>query len=327
MCSEEDFYWYHDYRYGNCYRFNGGKVGNSPYNTNNYSVPIKRVKKSGAYNGLRLELYTGDPILDHNFTYTIGYRIAIHNQTVEASLDDGLNVAPGHNTEIALSRTLLKKKPHPYSDCLSKFPKDKEANEMFKLMQEFFKLSDVYNQKTCEKACRQIETIKNCSCADFDLPMPILEAVQAKYPDTWGCYYGDEIICSTDLNSGYENADNCNSKCPLQCDQYIYDYTISSSQYPSPWYSNLIHNGLFNYTLNGNNPQLTKLMVNIYYSNLAYTQITESPKMTPDMLISAIGGNLGLFAGISILTIIEFTELIVYCTIVGFIGIIVRKKV
>ena len=50
-CSLDDFYVYHDFNYGNCYRFNGNDVAN---------YRIKQTKKPGWQNGLRLELYTGD---------------------------------------------------------------------------------------------------------------------------------------------------------------------------------------------------------------------------------------------------------------------------
>lgn len=60
-CSFYDFYAYHDYNYGNCFRFNG----NDPNRTGSVfpdfvNYPIKKTKKSGWENGLRLELFTGD---------------------------------------------------------------------------------------------------------------------------------------------------------------------------------------------------------------------------------------------------------------------------
>ena len=60
-CTFNDFYAYHDYNYGNCFRFNG----NDPNRTGDYypdfrNYPIKRTKKLGWENGLRLELFTGD---------------------------------------------------------------------------------------------------------------------------------------------------------------------------------------------------------------------------------------------------------------------------
>ena len=60
-CSYDDFYAYHDYNYGNCFRFNGNDPNRKGSNYPHYvNYPIKQSKKLGWENGLRLELYTGD---------------------------------------------------------------------------------------------------------------------------------------------------------------------------------------------------------------------------------------------------------------------------
>ena len=61
-CSYEDFYAYHDYNYGNCFRFNGNDANrtNSSVFPDFVNYPIRKTKKPGWENGLRLELYTGD---------------------------------------------------------------------------------------------------------------------------------------------------------------------------------------------------------------------------------------------------------------------------
>ena len=59
-CSLEDFYYYHDYYFGSCYRFNGG-LRDKAQNGSHKHVPtaIKKISKPGWRNGLRMELYTG----------------------------------------------------------------------------------------------------------------------------------------------------------------------------------------------------------------------------------------------------------------------------
>ena len=59
-CSSKDFYYYHDFNYGSCYRFNGGPRDKNQNGIHVHeSSAIKRVSKPGWRNGLRLELYTG----------------------------------------------------------------------------------------------------------------------------------------------------------------------------------------------------------------------------------------------------------------------------
>jgi hypothetical protein len=49
--------------------------------------------------------------------------------------------------------------------------------------------------------------------------------------------------------------------------------------------------------------------VNIYYDNLGFTSIQERPETTVNTLIAAVGGNLGLFIGMSLISLIEIVEL------------------
>ena len=60
-CSSKDFYYYHDFNFGSCYRFNGGPRDKNQ-NTSHHvyvSSAIKKMSKTGWRNGLRLELYAG----------------------------------------------------------------------------------------------------------------------------------------------------------------------------------------------------------------------------------------------------------------------------
>ena len=60
-CYETDFFYYHDYFYGSCYRFNGGLRDTAQEGSGhvfNASI-VRKSSKPGWRNGLRLELYTG----------------------------------------------------------------------------------------------------------------------------------------------------------------------------------------------------------------------------------------------------------------------------
>jgi hypothetical protein len=53
------------------------------------------------------------------------------------------------------------------------------------------------------------------------------------------------------------------------------------------------------------------LMVNIFYKEIAYTYISESPKWNIVSLLSNFGGQLGLFIGMSLLSFLEFFDLFI----------------
>jgi hypothetical protein len=58
-------------------------------------------------------------------------------------------------------------------------------------------------------------------------------------------------------------------------------------------------------------------MVNVYYDQMTYTKVEDEPTLGVDVLIALIGGNLGLFWGASLLTLVEIIEIIFYTIYLG----------
>jgi hypothetical protein len=54
------------------------------------------------------------------------------------------------------------------------------------------------------------------------------------------------------------------------------------------------------------------LLINVYYGEMYYTLIDETPAITIDLLVAIIGGNLALFVGMSVLSIVEGFEVACY---------------
>ena len=50
-------------------------------------------------------------------------------------------------------------------------------------------------------------------------------------------------------------------------------------------------------------------LVNIFYGSLSYTESTEAPQMDGITLLGTIGGHMGLFLGVSLLTVGELISL------------------
>jgi len=51
-------------------------------------------------------------------------------------------------------------------------------------------------------------------------------------------------------------------------------------------------------------------ILNVYYDSLTYTELTESPQMDIIALLASIGGNLGLFLGVSIFSLFEVIQVL-----------------
>ena len=83
-------------------------------------------------------------------------RLIIHNQTiVPFPNEEGIDVAIGYQTNVAISRTFIKKLPSPYSDCLSELTSETaERNELIKTIFTDYPFK-TYTQRYCMKVCYQ----------------------------------------------------------------------------------------------------------------------------------------------------------------------------
>ena len=69
-------------------------------------------------------------------------------------------------------------------------------------------------------------------------------------------------------------------------------------------------------TLNEKTARESVIKVNLYYDSLSYELSTESPKMTLADLLASIGGNLGLFMGMSLMSFSEILEVLLEIIII-----------
>ncbi len=147
--------------------------------------------------------------------------------------------------------------------------------------------------------------------------MPQTPAVTEKYAQK-ACANVSEIACLENTESlFYEDADlvgECYIMCPVECVEIKYDMTVSASSFPTEWHAGVLtRNAKFNKlinmyfdwinltTINYTNDYASLknavARVNVYYEDLRYTVVDESPAITVASLLGTIGGNIGLFLG------------------------------
>jgi hypothetical protein len=160
--------------------------------------------------------------------------------------------------------------------------------------------------------CTQKSTINECKCfaTYFDNLSTTVEP----------CLTQNQIKCARNQFNSIVLSD-CRFKfCPLECETVKYDLSVSSQAYPSKMYykSELNNETNRNISLIYLNESLTydlmrehSLSFNVYYSDMSYTILTESPKTSIADLISQIGGGLGLFVSFSVFTLFEFIEIFI----------------
>ncbi|MFN9944411.1 MAG: amiloride-sensitive sodium channel family protein, partial [bacterium] len=97
----------------------------------------------------------------------------------------------------------------------------------------------------------------------------------------------------------------------------LYKYSLSFSQLNGGDYVSTIKNNsnlasdFINRPIDSTQAEKSFVRLNVFYDSLSYTLTTESPQMDWVTLLGSIGGNLGLFLGVSVFSLCEIFEVIV----------------
>ncbi|XP_062584908.1 amiloride-sensitive sodium channel subunit alpha-like [Saccostrea cucullata] len=141
-------------------------------------------------------------------------------------------------------------------------------------------------------------------------------------------FIGDQALCSSlkEIESNEYARMNLDistlcSHCKIPCKELIYEKTLSMTTWPIDSYIPILKQQLKE---NGVNiSQMDELdtssymKLHVFFSTLSTTMIKEEESYTFENFLSDIGGQLGLWAGISVLSLAEVVELLVLI-VVGF---------
>lgn len=213
-----------------------------------------------------MELFFDDP-------YFTGFHVYIHNDSINPSPVEGLDVSNGFETNIIVNRIFDSKLGHPYSDCITDMTNSANYFET-SLFNEYIRTHKMYRQKDCIDLVLFQELLTICNCSLI------------KNVDSLLCV-SDPLLkqCYWDFYSRiYDNFsfDKIQKICPLECESVIYTISVVVLDYPSRKYyeDELSKNSLIQSKSNLSNEQLKKhlLSINVYYEDLKYTSISQQPK-------------------------------------------------
>ena len=118
--------------------------------------------------------------------------------------------------------------------------------------------------------------------------------------------------------------DQCNKECPIECNKIKYGLDVKQFKFST---GDLNHLKTM-FKLNETNPKINLTSINvtendfvglvIYFGSMSFIQYTESPAMTGFSLLSNIGGILGLFLGMSLISLSELLEIVVQSIVMFF---------
>ncbi|CAH2301228.1 acid-sensing ion channel 5 [Pelobates cultripes] len=276
-CYAEDFE--HIFtEYGNCYTFNHdegslNKKASTPGSGLSVLFDIKQSE------------FTDEPSLGY---VDAGITFVIHSANIRPKFDgQGVYSPVGMHGHVSIQHLKTVIQEHPWGEC----------NPYLNL-----EYHEVYSTYGCLQECKSRFIKNECGCVPFLLPGIGKECdLQQLYNCVSTALYRIEKfnICTVGTY---------NSTCPVPCEETDYPATISYSTFPSEKAAEYLSTKLGkNTTYMRNN----LVYIDIKYQELNYKITTQQKALSASVLLSDIGGQLGLFCGASMITIIEIMEYII----------------
>ncbi|CAP30945.2 Protein CBR-ASIC-2 [Caenorhabditis briggsae] len=315
-CAESDFKKFIDPVYGACYSFNEDA-------SLNYSV-----SREGIQFGLKLMLTVtvgwprkskksfSLPANQNQWNYRLfanhklaGARVAVNSRGNEPGLDsNGIDAGVGYESAVSVTLTQHVRAKRPYGKCVSREPDTSDYYKNF-----------TYTLETCFNGCKQRDTVAKCNCANPRLKLgPADTACQPIKAD---------LDCLQGLKGNQTNSDPnidllVECSCNPPCDESTYTPTVSLAQFPSTSYyvatsssagvgscyssnSNFANKAACQKWYNNNG-----MILQVFLETLSYELYTETAGYTVSNVINDLGGQAGLWLGLSVISVVEMTGLL-----------------
>ncbi|CAM9628538.1 acid-sensing ion channel 1-like isoform X3 [Lampetra fluviatilis] len=264
-------------RYGKCYMFNSGKDGR----------PLLTTLKGGTGNGLEIMLdIQQDEYLPvwgetDETSFEAGVRVQIHSQSEPPFIHElGFGVAPGFQTFVSTQEQRLIYLPSPWGDC-----KADPINS------DFF---DTYSITACRIDCETRYVVENCNCRMVHMPGDAPYCTPEQYKE----------CADPALDFLVEKDDNF-CVCDTPCNTTRYGKELSMVKIPSKASAKYLAK---KYNKTEDYIRENVLVLDIFFEALNYETIEQKKAYEVAGLLGDIGGQMGLFIGASILTILEIFD-------------------
>ncbi|CAB3407348.1 unnamed protein product [Caenorhabditis bovis] len=272
---KNDFVEYLDPTYGACFTY-GLRMGNA---TN---------ERSGPSYGLRLEVFVN--VTEYlPTTEAAGVRLTVHSIGEQPFPDAaGFSAPTGFVSSFGIRMKSMTRLPAPYGDCV------KEGKTA-----DFIYTDKSYNTEGCQRSCIQKHLAQTCGCGDPRFP-PYRETKNCAVDDP----YKRECI-KREMHVATRNSKKLGCVCKQPCNQEVYSVSYSASRWPAVAgdLSGCPLGMPAHHCLNYKREQGS--MIEVYFEQLNYESLLESEAYGLPNLLSDFGGQLGLWMGVSVITIME----------------------
>nr|XP_009423708.4 acid-sensing ion channel 1 isoform X3 [Pan troglodytes] len=266
-------------RYGKCYTFNSGRDGR----------PRLKTMKGGTGNGLEIMLdIQQDEYLPvwgetDETSFEAGIKVQIHSQDEPPFIDQlGFGVAPGFQTFVACQEQRLIYLPPPWGTCKA-VTMDSDL--------DFF---DSYSITACRIDCETRYLVENCNCRMVHMPGDAPYCTPEQYKE-----------CADPALDFLVEKDQEYCVCEMPCNLTRYGKELSMVKIPSKASAKYLAKK-FNKSEQYIGENI--LVLDIFFEVLNYETIEQKKAYEIAGLLGDIGGQMGLFIGASILTVLELFD-------------------
>ncbi|GAB1299835.1 Acid-sensing ion channel 1 [Apodemus speciosus] len=286
-------------RYGKCYTFNSGQDGR----------PRLKTMKGGTGNGLEIMLdIQQDEYLPvwgetDETSFEAGIKVQIHSQDEPPFIDQlGFGVAPGFQTFVSCQeqrksplRGVGGKPPHFPSSRLSQqliyLPSPWGTCNAVTMDSDFF---DSYSITACRIDCETRYLVENCNCRMVHMPGDAPYCTPEQYKE-----------CADPALDFLVEKDQEYCVCEMPCNLTRYGKELSMVKIPSKASAKYLAKK-FNKSEQYIGENI--LVLDIFFEVLNYETIEQKKAYEIAGLLGDIGGQMGLFIGASILTVLELFD-------------------
>ncbi|KAH3699077.1 hypothetical protein DPMN_074031 [Dreissena polymorpha] len=290
VCDAGMFRHHDTVEYGNCWTLDNDKF---------------TVMTPGPEGGLKLVLFMESMEYLEGITCGYGARIQVHEPgTYPHPVHEGMHVPAAMATSIGLKLVAFERLNGPYGDC--DLGADFQARYGVR-----------YTRRSCYSACVLEDIVGTCGCHSDDA-----EYFAQRLNDSLiRCRTLNETTCQVGVKRRYETMES-RCKCPNPCKEVVYDKSVSQRQWPTDNYAKVLLEGVCNMDKEECKNLRTKLAdqrglsnnflrLDIYYEDLNFEMIKEYPEIEWQQFLSDVGGAIGLWIGLSMLSLCEVAQLLV----------------
>ncbi|XP_027711200.1 amiloride-sensitive sodium channel subunit delta [Vombatus ursinus] len=283
-CQKKDYEVFHHPVYGSCYTFNNRGMND-----------FWKANRSGLTHGINFILKAEQndhlPLLSTE----AGVKVIIHARNQTPFLEyQGFSIRPGTETTIGVREDEVHRLGGQYGRC-TKDGGDVDVQLLY---------DSAYSMRACLHSCFQELMIQTCGCGYYFYPLP--EGAQFcnynQHP-AWGhCFY-----------KLYQNLEShrlpCFSRCPKPCWESLYHLSAGVTKWPSSKAEDWILSTLGKKD-NSREKRNSVAKVHIFYQQLNYRSVDETPVYSVTQLLSYMGSLWSLWFGSSVLSVVEMLELL-----------------